>query len=282
MSKNAPTPGAGQWANAPVVFVLAQVRFPAQPEGFTERLQLAVSKLRENDFLPAQPVPVMDVKIEVDQGGVPKQTVTQTGTGYNIARNDGRMVVRIEPSSLTLAVNEYRDSNHLIGEWLPMVACLRQARLKGKVTRLGLRYVDFVAPAEGKLPEDYVNAPWNQSTTPHFVGAIVPPGMFVCLHDIEFTKGRMRVQYMRGFGKPSLPADLLGLLEPRTVPDDASRPTAVIDTDRWMEESWEPSGEQISNDFKRMHQDLSNAFKAMVTPMARAQWGDPTINGDDK
>lgn len=280
MTKDTPSQGAGQWANAPLVFVLAQVRFAAQPEGFTERLQLAISTLRESDFLPAQPAPVIEVKIEIDQGGVPKQTVTQTGTGYNIARNDGRMMVRIEPASLTLAVNEYRDSEHLMGELLPMVACLSQAQLQGKVSRLGLRYVDFVLPTEGKLPEDYVNSPWNQTDTPNFDGAIGKPGMFVSLHDIEFAKGRLRLQYMRGFGRPGLPADLLGFLEPRMVPDTASRPTAVIDTDRWMEGSWEPSEQQIADDFTRMHQDLSSTFKIVVTPMARAEWGEITTNGD--
>ena len=281
MSESTPTQGVGQWAQAPVVFVLAQVRFPAQPEGFTEKLQLAISKLHEGDFLPAQSTPVMEIKIEMEPGGMPKQTVTQTGTGYNIVKSDGRMVVRIEPSSLTMAVNEYRDSNHLMKLWFPMVASLNEAGLQGSVFRLGLRYVDFVVPAEGKLPEDYVNPPWNQSVTPIFEGALAKPGMFVSLHDIEFARGRMRLQFMRGFGKPGLPADLLGLLEPRAIHCSVEQPTAVIDTDRWMEGgAWDPVGKEIGEDFKIMHQDLSKTFKTMVSSMARKEWGEQTTSGD--
>lgn len=281
MTESTPTQGVGQWAQAPVVFVLAQVRFPAQPEGFTEKLQLAISKLHEGDFLPAQPTPVMEIKIEMEPGGVPKQTVTQAGTGYNILKSDGRMVVRIEPSSLTMAVNEYRDSKHLMNLWFPMVNSLKEAGLQGSVLRLGLRYVDFVVPTEGKLPEDYLNQPWNQSATPTFEGALAKPGLFVSLHDIEFARGRMRLQFMRGFGKPGLPADLQGLLEPREVHGSVEQPTAVIDTDRWMEgEAWDPAGKEIGEDFKTMHQDLSKSFKTMVSSMARNEWGEPTTSGD--
>ena len=281
MSKSTPTQGAGQWAQAPVVFVLAQVRFPAQPDGFTEKLQLAISKLHEGEFLPAQPAPLMEIKIEMEPGAVPKQTVTQTGTGYNIVKSDGRMVVRIEPGSLTIAVNEYRDSKHLMNLWFPMVGSLKEAGLQGSVSRLGLRYVDFVVPTDGKLPEDYVNPPWNQSATQAFKGALAKPGMFVSLHDIEFKRGRMRLQFMRGFGKPGLPADLQGLLEPRAMPGSAEQPTAVIDTDRWMEGgAWDPLEKEICEDFKTMHQDLSNTFKTMVSSMARKEWGEPITGGE--
>lgn len=281
MTETTPTQGAGQWAQAPVVFVLAQVRFPAQPEGFTEKLQMAISNLYEGDFLPAQPAPVMEIKIEMELGGMPKQTVTQTGTGFNIVKSDGRMVVRIEPSSLTMAVNEYRDSKHLMKLWFPMVASLKEAGLQGSVFRLGLRYVDFVVPTEGKLPEDYVNPPWNQSATPTFEGALAKPGMFVSLHDIEFALGRMRLQFMRGFGKPGLPADLQGLLEPRAMDCSVEQPTAVIDTDRWMEGgAWDPVEKEIGEDFKTMHQDLSKTFKTMVSSMARNEWGERTTSGD--
>ncbi len=283
MTESTPTQGTGQWAQAPVVFVLAQVRFLAQPEGFTERLQLAISKRYEGDFLPAQPSPVMEIKIEMDPGAVPKQTVTQTGTGYNIVKCDGRMVVRVEPGSLTMAVNEYRDSKHLMNLWFPMVTCLKEAGLQGHVSRLGLRYVDFVVPTDGKLPEDYVNSPWNQSATPAFEGAQARPGMFVSLHDIEFKRGRMRLQFMRGFGKPGLPADLQGLLEPRALHGSVEQPTAVIDTDRWMEgEAWDPAGAEICEDFKSMHLDLSKTFKTMVSSLARKEWGEPTTSGDSK
>lgn len=280
MTEITPTQRVGQWAQAPVVFVLAQVRFPAQPEGFTEKLQLAISKLHEGDYLPAQPAPVMEIKIEMEPGAVPKQTVTQTGTGYNLLKNDGRMVVRIEPSSLTLAVNEYRDSKHLMKLWFPMVACLKEAGLQGSVSRLGLRYVDFVVPTEGKLPEDYVNRPWNQTATPAFEGALGKPFLFVSLHDIEFARGRMRLQFMRGFGKPGLPADLQGLLEPREMDCPVEQPTAVIDTDRWMEGgAWGPAEMEICDDFKTMHQDLSKTFKTMVSSLARKEWGEPTSSG---
>lgn len=279
MDQNTSAPAMGQWVNAPLVFVLTQVRFPNQPDGFTERVQLAISALQTGKFLPAQAAPVMQVQLEIEQGGIPKQTVTQIGMAYNMTREDGRMLVRIESASLTLAVNEYIDSKHLMGQWLPMVACLAEAGFAGGINRLGLRYVDFIIPQSGAAPEDYVNPPWNLTSTPRIVGSLGAPGMHMSVHDMEFQRGRMRLQYIRGHGKPALPTDLAGLLEPSKKAETDGE-TAVIDTDRWIEGEWAPDQAQIKADFRQMHSDLSAAFKTIVSTRARTEWGEPVIKGD--
>ena len=269
----------GQWRNAPLVFVLAQVRFPAQPEGFTEKMQLLVCKQQPGRYLAAQATPIVHVSVELELGGVPKQNVVQTGMGYNIARSDGRMMVRVEPGSLTVAVNEYVDFDHLMAQWFPLIACLQEAGLQGSVQRLGLRYVDFVIPAEDAAPEDYLKEPWNQKATPEFPGAIGTPGMCVSLHDMEFPKGRMRLQYLRGFGQPSLPADLLGLLAPAPKSPPMGAASAVIDTDRWMEDHWVLEGDAIKGDFRQMHKDLAALFNTIISTRARTEWKSNAATG---
>jgi len=267
-------PAKGQWANAPLVFVLAQVRFGQQQEGFTERCQQVIADLEPQRFLPAAISPLMQVNIEIADGGKQTQSMVPMGTLANLAAKDGRMLVRVAPDSLTLAVTSYTNSADFRALWLPMVDALATTDLKGPINRLGLRYVDFVVPSANESVETYVNAPWNLAGATALPGAVeAQPGLHYNLLDVGYPRGRMRLQFLRGFGTPSLPADLQGILAPEPVqmerPDGQS---AVIDTDRSMDGEWKVGDNSLQSDFVTMHTDLSKAFKHMVSDYAKQRW----------
>lgn len=267
-------PAKGQWKNAPLAFVLAQVRFSQQPDGFTEKFQEAIQNLMPHQLMPAVAAPLMQVSIEIGDDGTQKQSMTPIGTLFNLVATDGRMLVRIAPDSLTLAVTSYTDSTDFRNLWMPMVNELNNIDMTGSINRLGLRYVDFVVPQPGESVEVYVASPWNLEGVTSLPGAIEElPGLNFSMMDVGFAKGRMRLQFMRGFGKPNLPADLQGMLEPEAVamerPDGQS---AVIDMDRWIEGQWSVRDDNLQADFSTMQADLSGAFKHMISDYAKSCW----------
>jgi len=93
----------------------------------------------------------------------------------------------------------------------------------------------------------------------------------VSLQEIEFDQGRMRLQFHRGYGKPMLPMDLGGMLEPQ-LGREHNGLSAIIDTDRWIEGSWTHDDPAIAKLFSSMHTDLGNVFKAMMSSHAKVEW----------
>lgn len=265
----------GQWANAPLVFVIAQVQYSPQADGFSEKLCQLIEQLQPQQYLPSQAQPMMQFSVQFGEGGVPQQQATKAGVAYNLIRKDGLMSVRMAPDSLSLAATTYENSTHFRGLWAPMVGCLAKANMVGHLHRLGMRYVDFVVPAEGATPEHYVKKPWSLEDFPHLPGAKEKPDLHVSVNDLEFGQGRLRLQYMRGYGEPMLPVELQGIIGPARRDVRPETATGIIDSDRWMEGSWAPIQEDIDALFEVMHKDLSDVFRAMITERAVEEWNPP-------
>lgn len=270
-----PALARGQWANAPLVFVIAQVQYSPQPDGFSERLCQLIEQLQPQQYLPSQAQPLMHFSLQFGESGVPQQQATKSGVAFNLIRKDGLMTVRMAPDSLSLATTTYENSTHFRGLWAPMIGCLSTAGLIGNLNRLGMRYVDFVIPPEGSTPEQYVNQPWGLQNFPQLPGAKEKPDLHVSVNDLEFDQGRLRLQYMRGYGEPMLPVELQGIIGPqrREVPPHIA--TGIIDSDRWMEGSWGADQTHIDSLFEIMHRDLSAVFRAMITDRAVQEWNPP-------
>ncbi len=265
------TPKAmGQMANAPLAFVLAQVRFSEQSSEFTHRLQHLLDQLEPGRFMPAQPQPIQRFTFDPSAEN-PMPTPLEVGFAYHLVRKDAQVMVRVAPDSLTLAVTDYENSTKFRELWFPMVGCLGAAKLSGPVQRLGLRYVDFILPTGNRIPEDYVVAPWSLQDFPKLPGAKDRPSLHVSLQEIEFDQGRMRLQFHRGYGKPMLPMDLGGMLQPQ-LGREHNGLSAIIDTDRWIEGSWSHDDLAIAQSFISMHSDVGNVFKAMMSPHAKTEW----------
>lgn len=270
-----PALARGQWAKAPLVFVIAQVQYSPQADGFSEKLCQLIEQLQPQQYLPSQAQPMMQFSVQFGEGGVPQQQATKAGVAYNLIRKDGLMTVRMAPDSLSLAATTYENSAHFRALWAPMVGCLAKAGLVGHLHRLGMRYVDFVVPAVGATPEQYVKQPWGLQDFPHLPGAKEKPDLHVSVNDLQFDQGRLRLQYMRGYGEPMLPIELQGIIGParREVRPDIA--TGIIDSDRWMEGSWDPDQGKIDALFQVMHKNLSDVFRAMITDRAIEEWNPP-------
>lgn len=265
-------PVLGQWPNAPLVFVLAQVRFHPIPSAAPENLRDAIVKRAGKELITITQTNAINIQINLEGEGANVHRSSQAGIGYDMLNEPLNAMVRVVNGALTYATTDYRDSTSFKQNWLGILAALQDVQIPA-VTRLGMRYVDFIIPRGGKVPEDYVYAPWDTRDMRLLPGAEGRPVLNVSMMDVPYPSGRMRLQFMRGFGVPNLPADLQGMLPP------AKRPTAtdpglcgIIDTDRWIEGTYPSDPETLDALFTTMHRDLSGAFRTMTTPAAQEEW----------
>lgn len=264
------SPRRGRWARAPIVFVLAQVRFLATPATAPENLRDAIVRRVSSQFPTVSQSRGPTVELSIDaEPGVQR---TRAAVAYDLVNENVDTMVRVQHDTLTYVVTEYEDSSHFREHWLEVAAALQDIGV-ATVSRVGLRYVDFLLPREGRMPEDYVKAPWNLSGMPQLPGAAGAPDLHVSMLDVGYPAGRMRLQFIRGYGMPALPMDLQGMLTPRLEPPH-SKPTVcgVIDTDRWIDGQHPADLATLNQLFTQMHTEVSAAFQAMISPLAEREW----------
>jgi uncharacterized protein (TIGR04255 family) len=264
----------GQWVNAPLVFVLAQVRFlPAAGAG-PENIRDAITTRLDQRFTSI--VEATQVGFQINMEGQAGVVTGQTSVaGYDMLAADMQSMVRVTRDSVSYATTAYQNSKLFFVDWMEILKALPQVGIK-TVNRLGMRYVDFIIPAEGHEPEDYVCPPWDARNMPKLPGANAGPSLLVHMMDVPFPEGMMRLQFMKGFGMPSLPADLQGMLPPaNSQTQNRLGWCGIIDTDRWMDAEVPSNEEQLRVSYETIHADLSQAFQVMITSFAKEVW-DPT------
>lgn len=271
----ASTAALGQWANAPLALVLAQVRFEQILD--LDNLVLQVNTQLSQLFprLSKRLVFPLGAPVGAHQAlgqppaGVPSSTV------YQFANAETTKSIRIESNSLTYTVSRYQDYAAFADELATILQAFVGASGKPLfVNRLGLRYVDFIVPSEGREPSDYIKAPVGQMP----VLGKISPAIVLNLAEYPFDGGVLRLQYLTGNGMPSLLDDLQPTpvaLAPRTLLKDDQR-TAVLDFDRISHTENVLSVEDILASFETMHADMSMAFMSMITDFAKISWNPGT------
>jgi len=262
----------GKWPNAPLALVLAQVRF--DPEVDTEYKEVAGRlKVALGERFPAMKA-VRQVKLVFGNAPAPdgESNANEGEVGRELRSDDNRSALRLQDGVMTYTTSLYKDSQHFLAEWRSMLDCLCAAG-SVKVQRLGMRYVDFIIPTAGKVPEDYFKDGFGH--LPHIFDEFAQTA-FVS-HEYPMGKdGLMRVQFGRGFACPSLPPDLDGsvLLPPALLKKYTEGPSAVLDIDRWRIDSRRLQAAEIADEFQRLRDDICKAFSRIITPEAESEWSD--------
>lgn len=260
----------GKWPNAPLALVLAQIRFDS--EIGTEYKEVAARlKAALGEKFPAMKA-VRRVTLVFGSKSVQtnESSESEAEVGRELRSDDDRSALRLEDGVMTYTTSLYKDSPHFLGEWRSMLDCLC-ATGGVKVQRLGLRYVDFIIPSAGKVPEDYFRDGFGHSAD------VFEDTAQVAFMSHEFARGSdgaMRVQYGRGFAEPSLPPDLDGFVQlpPALLKKYTEGPSAVLDIDRWHINKRRLQSEEIAAEFQRLRDDICKAFSRVITPEAEAEW----------
>lgn len=261
----------GKWPNAPLALVLAQVRF--DPEIDTEYKEVATRlKAALGKRFPAMKAvrQVTTLVFGNAPGPAMESNPNEHEVGRELRSDDNRSALRLQDGVMTYTTSLYEDSPHFLAEWRSMLDCLC-ATGGVKVHRLGLRYVDFIIPTAGKVPEDYFKDGFGHLT--HVFGEIAQTA-FMSHEYPRGADGTMRVQFGRGFAPPSLPPDLDGsvLLPPVLLKKYTEGPSAVLDIDRWRMDSRRLQAEEIAMEFQNLRDDICAAFNRIITREAEAEW----------
>lgn len=270
-------PALGQWANAPLVYVLAQVRFLESSQSTPENIRDSLIRRMGARFTGVNPLATLGFQFNLggEQSPQVPAAMVPSITGFDLLSPDMDAILRIQRCNITLALNRYIDYPTFAEEWMQILQVLEETDVK-YVSRMGMRYVDFIYPLEGREPEDYLCAPWHFRPAPEFPGAIAGMHMASHLVDAAYPDGRMRIQYARGFGTPGLSPELSGMLPPavlaRSKLASDQRASGVIDTDHWIEATKSADVNTLRANFDTIHSNLSTAFRGMVTPFALADW----------
>ena len=261
----------GKWHNAPLALVLAQVRF--DPEVDTEYKEVAARlKAALGERFPAMKAVRQVTLVFGNMPGPAMESKPNEGeVGRELGSDDNRSTLRLQDGVMTYTTSLYKDSPHFLAEWRSMLDCLCAAG-GVKVQRLGLRYVDFIIPTAGKVPEDYFKDGFGHLTQ---VFGEIAQTAFMSHEYPRGTDGAMRVQFGRGFAPPSLPPDLDGSVLPPPAllgKYTEGQPSAILDIDRWRVDSRRLQAAEIADEFQRLRDDICMTFGRIITPEAEAEW----------
>lgn len=267
------TRSSGRWDNAPVVYVLAQVR--------TER----IAELKK--YLPDFGGQLRDdYPIQREMRGA-KLIATpskfhfepEEDSAWEFAAPDNRTAVILRPTGLVLHATHYDDEAEFL-ERLDKVTTLFEKEIPAVyVNRLGMRYIDFVLPRADENLGAYMVKELNPDLG--LVKAGTTATMSLAIYPMA-EKRQLIVRFTSGFGKPQLPPDLgplaLEAADLMKIAVDEKSATAVLDTDCGIEYLPVRKLDSISikEDFDAIYKDLFDAFKKSITPHARSVWGEKT------
>lgn len=261
----------GRWPNAPLALVLAQVRFKPTSETVP---QLIVERI-QHQFGGSLPRVVPIRQVTVLLGQTAQTQVAEQATvdvGFDMRDEVNAEAVRIQPDALTFMTSAYVDSGHFAAQWAGFMSALCGGG-ELHVTRLGLRYVDFIIPSAGHVPEDYFK---DLGQSPRALGQPAP----VAFNLYEYARengGRLRLQYTRGSGTPALPSDLQDTVVPpsQLATKNAGDVSAVLDMDRWRPVNELMAADVASDSLLALREDLASSFRSIMTELAETEWNPP-------
>lgn len=262
----------GAWTNAPLAYVLAEVRTEQLAD--LKEYKSKLSAVFRSEY-PIQRA-MHSAKFVATNTGL-QQVESDDQSAWEFATPDNYTGLILRPNGLVLHATKYIDSAEFLSRLYRAVEVVAREIPAVFVNRLGLRYVDFIVPNAGEQPEDYIDSRLNP-----VVDVIettgTPRGMSLAVYPVP--NGALTLRYVRGSGQPELPPDLSTfalekspLMKKEGLAPD--QPTAIVDTDRVREfPKREPlDSTMVRREFTEMRRDVSSTFNALLTKHARKMWG---------
>lgn len=260
----------GSWPNAPLALVVTQVRFlpnsdVVAPSKVAERIQERfgghysdLANLRAESIVIGPP------------GSAAAPPPNAESLGFDLRDSADTELVRMQAESLTFITSAYQDSKQFALQWGELMEALCESG-SVRVTRIGLRTVDFILPSAEHEPEDYFIEGFGRS--PKALGAQSPIAFQLYDYD-RGNRGRLRIQYGRGYGIPALPPDLQDTVLPpaHLTSQNNVDLSAVLDMDRWQANNDHMKADRINSEIEKLHVDLRQSFHALMSPLAIREW----------
>lgn len=267
------TRSLGAWSNAPLAYVLAEVR--TELVSNIKDYQAKIGGLFRGEY------PVQRTMHVTRLVATENQLVIEPGNdaamAWEFATPDNSIAIILRANGIVLHATTYIDSEDFLSRLQRVITLVSREVPSLYLNRLGLRYIDFILPEKNEAPEDYVDKRLNPDMGLSDKTGGVAATTSLAIYPVE--SGTLMFRYIRSPGKPELPPDLKTIsLNPsgpmKWEPESEPQITAVLDTDCVFTCSpvkLNPAA--VRKQFDLMHRDASRAFRTAITDHARKVWG---------
>lgn len=255
-----------KWKNAPVMYVLAQVKFNQilSMETFVPAIQEEMRKIGFPDYRK-EIVNLLHFPIGQSDTGTSVQTVNR----YIFGDMDNRSGFNLESNAIAFQSADYGVFEAFLQTFLKGISIVDKNVKLDFIERTGIRYLDAVIPKNDELLQDYlitevlglikkVTGKWSHSYTEtvskNDMGAVLIARTII--QDSQV----------------SLPSDITPLAYELLPRFKVSGLHAVIDTDGYYEERALFDINAIGSKLNNLHEEISKLFRASVLDHAINIW----------
>jgi uncharacterized protein (TIGR04255 family) len=231
------------------------------------------------DFLP-------EIQEQLRNTGLPKFRTVQTqtevrlfgaeqpprltsDTHWEFAAKDDRTMATLGTNSISLLTTTY----HTFGEFTEALAkVLETVRTAANVSlreRIGLRYVNVIVPAGGKVLSDYI----ADEVLGFSLGDLgLKTASSVTVMSANSSLGTFALRSIRLPRGSVLPPDLSPLKLQTDKPLTVEQEFCCLDFDHFNEGTKDFDVAQTMKEFEELHELIERAFKAAAKPGAMEEW----------
>jgi uncharacterized protein (TIGR04255 family) len=260
----------GQWPNAPLAYVVAELSFQQVPGG-SDQFD-AFSELLAEEYPVHSPTQLNVLTIG---GNLQSETVT----AHDLRDFDNMNGIRITPTSMAVHTVAYRGWDAFHSQLARALNALAATIAPRVVARLALRYVDLIVPAEGASVGDYLVPelrPWSPSDSK--IGMLDQHNRVIVLKDEEnrmvtvTSMDNIRVPMTL---PPNLPAISIKLsrMQQRAMKCYAENHAfGMLDVQAIHESAGRLDIPTILESFRCLHDKQSALFNEMISEHALREW----------
>lgn len=259
----------GQLPNAPLIYVLAQIRFTHVPrmdkrwEDFHEKIF--------DQYPKAETERMQQVAIKDGQPSIGDSI--QRWLLFNESNSTG---IILDAGMLVFHSTEYKTSGDFLKELQNILDAFAQVLPERGVSvlRLGLRYVDLLVEEQGLTVDQQVMDTLRLPQIPDGIGT--PNSMEQVVTYVTPIGGTLRVRHKQSTTPDVLPGDIFpNPLKPaprlmREHPENTV--VGLLDYDHYIEQEQPLDHTAIIDDFRALHEKSSAAFRVTTTSDARTIW----------
>ncbi len=256
------TRSSGRLSHAPVVYALCEIRFSAV-------LKMAEYLPAIQEALRAKYPRFRHESMNTIEFALPTAGLTQRSESRWILNDaDERNGYLIRQAAIVCHTTGYTDFGEFLERTLDGIQEVAKAASIAIVERVGLRYIDFIAPESGEDASTYLHA--------GLAGMSLQPLGFQqeamqLLSSARTDAGRFVLKVFGGIHTQVVPGDL----HPVTLKTRAPQPdrqTILLDSDHFTEDGFSYELKRLESVIRQLHAPISQVFHAAITEHARNKW----------
>lgn len=266
--------GLGQMAHAPLIYVLAQIRFSSVP-----KMESRWDDFHNRVFAKYPTSQVERIKQFTISDGEP--ILGERLTRLQLIDKAKTSGLIIEPGMFVFHTTAYEKSSSFFAQLGELLADFIKELPEGVLTsRLGLRYVDLLIPEPDLSVDDQVVEHLRTPSLGEIGEALRADQTMTYKTTTDSLTGTLTIKHRQSKTTDLLPPDLFpNKLKPAPrleLPAPDAGFVGILDYDHFAEVEEDLSASTVTNRLQMLHRFSSDAFQKTTTVEARAKWSGDT------